>query len=208
MRTAETSEQRLTGLYHGTMSLIIDGKRDQAMVDALLDAHQLFKDKKPFAAIELRELISPYLPAPKKVRDFLQKIYRETTEEQGSQSRVYGKGLHRTSKRPYTREEFKYFFAVAKSYSLPLVIDSVNFGHTFAVWMYDHSRPADTWKPQLLTVMLQDQIPGVNRNDYQGEGYMDACYARVIGSIKRPANLQLLKFYQLPLPQEAGHYHY
>ncbi len=208
MGTAETSGQRLTGLYHGAMSLIIDGKRDPAMIDALLDAHQLFKEKTPFAAIDLGDLVSPYLPAPKSARNFLEELYQETIEEQTTDSRVYGKGCFRRSKRPFTSEEFARFFALAQRYSLPLVIDGVNFGHTFAIYMHNHVRLPGMWQPRLLTVMLQDQIPGVNRGDYQGEDYMDACYDRVIRPIKRPANLQLLRFYGLPLPQPATRYHY
>jgi len=208
--------QRLTGLYHNAMALLMDDedKRTQFQTEAVLAALQAYKENRIFT-IHTPQTVRPlpFAPLSKRLRQRFAKLQAAIIHNrQVTNCRPQGV-LHTytvlEATRLLTLEELGWVLRTAAKLNLPIVFE--RHSHGFAVLVYEHRWQEDVFPemPVLLFRFHWDNVPDY-ASGKNGDERNDLAFAQIMQLFKpRPSYQQILRFYRLPdLPETASIFHY
>lgn len=215
MSSANTTglSSRFTALYSSGHDLFTQGKRRPFELIPVLKALQLFKEDKGIKVLGPRDVLTPFLPIPAKIKAEMVKLDRAVLSQKHF---VDDYTLESTTfcqaKRQFTEEELTWVMAMVHEYSLPVWVGLHHHNLSFNV--LDHAFvKGSVIQPRYLMGFLGESIPipqseadvsiaARNKN-------IDMQYARFLEVLRpNPLLRRVRHFYGFgPLPRNALLFH-
>lgn len=200
---------RFAGLIRTVQNLINRDERTSQQTEALRKAMECFTDGKPFRVLTAEDGFTPFSPVPEYVRRRMAELHESIFGRSPEYNSANGSGTTLEEKRSLTLDEFGWIFNLVREYKLPIEVRSVNFGHEFGVFVYDHDYDPQDPPPhlRLLLAFLHTQVPVEQCSSPYNR--MSQAYAMVLKQLNLNENYdRILAFYGLkPLPQTSAPFH-